>query len=126
MISYRVIVERDETENKLISEATVKIKIKNEIHHVVAESHGPVGALDRALRQALEKDFPEIKDISLSDFKVRILDSAEGTDARIRVQIESSDSKEIWGTVGASDNIIEASWEALKDSVEYKILRDKK
>lgn len=126
LISYRVIVERDETENKLISEATVKIKIKNEIHHVVAESHGPVGALDRALRQALEKDFPEIKDISLSDFKVRILDSAEGTDARIRVQIESSDSKEIWGTVGASDNIIEASWEALKDSVEYKILRDKK
>lgn len=126
LISYRVIIERDETENKLISEATVKIKIKNEIHHVVAESHGPVGALDRALRQALEKDFPEIKDISLSDFKVRILDSAEGTDARIRVQIESSDSKEIWGTVGASDNIIEASWEALKDSVEYKILRDKK
>ena len=57
---------------------------------------------------------------------MRILDSAEGTDARIRVQIESSDSKEIWGTVGASDNIIEASWEALKDSVEYKILRDKK
>ncbi len=126
LISYRVIVERDETENKLISEATVKIKVKDEIHHVVAESHGPVGALDRALRQALEKDFPGIKDVSLSDFKVRILDSAEGTDARIRVQIESSDAKEIWGTVGASDNIIEASWEALKDSVEYKILRDKK
>ena len=126
LISYRVIVERDETEDRIISEATVKIKVKDKIHHVVAESHGPVGALDHALRQALESEYPGIKDVSLSDFKVRILDSAEGTDARIRVQIESSDGKEIWATVGASDNIIEASWDALRDSVEYKILRDKK
>ncbi len=126
LIGYRVIVERDEEENKLISEATVKIKVDGKTLHTVAESHGPVGALDHALRQALENAYKGIKDVNLTDFKVRILDSGEGTEARIRVQIESTDGKEIWGTVGASDNIIEASWEALRDSVEYKILLDNK
>ncbi len=88
----------------------------------MAESNGPVGALDAALRKAIAPVFPEISEVELIDFKVRILDSQHGTDAIIRVQIESTDGKEIWGTVGASDNIIEATWEALIDSVEYKIL----
>lgn len=121
LLSYWVIVKR---ENKsLISEAVVKLQVNGKIHHTVAEASGPVGALDHALRKALEKAYPVIKEINLTDFKVRILDSGEGTDAIIRVQIESTDGKEVWGTVGASDNIIEASWEALKDSVEYKLLR---
>jgi 2-isopropylmalate synthase len=124
VIGYRVIVERDEVRQVMLSEATVKLKVDGEIHHEVAETTGPVGALDHALRKALEKSFPSIGEVTLSDFKVRILDSGEGADARIRVQIESTDGKEIWGTVGASDNIIEASWEALKDSVEFKLHKE--
>ena len=99
-----------------------KIKIDDQIHHTVAEANGPVGALDDALRRAIAPVFPEIMDVELIDFKVRILESQHGADAIIRVQIESTDGNEIWGTVGASDNIIEATWEALVDSVEYKIL----
>lgn len=121
LIGYRVIVERDEVRREMVSEATVKLKVDGELHHEVAEATGPVGALDHALRKALIKAYPEINEISLSDFKVRILESGQGADARIRVIIETTDGEEIWGTVGASDNIIEASWEALKDSVEYKL-----
>ena len=121
LLGYRVIVERDEQHNELVSEATVKLKVKGDIHHEVAEASGPVGALDHALRKALQKAYPEIEEIQLCDFKVRILDSGEGADARIRVQVDSTDGKNYWGTIGASDNIIEASWEALKDSVEYKL-----
>ncbi len=118
---YRVIVERDEFARTTKSEATVKLEIDGSIEHTVAEAHGPVAALDLALRKALVKKFPQIKDIELSDFKVRIIDSGAGANAITRVQIESTDSKNVWGTVGASDNIIVASWEALKDSVEYKL-----
>ena len=121
VLSYRVIVERDEARNETLSEASVKLRIKGELCHEVAEARGPVGALDHALRKALEREYPQIKEVTLSDFKVRILESSMGTDAIIRVQIESSDREHIWGTVGASDNIIVASWEALKDSVEYKL-----
>jgi 2-isopropylmalate synthase len=90
----------------------------------VAECVGPVGALDKALRKALERAYPAIKDTALSDYKVRILDSKRGTNSRTRVLIETSDGKDIWGTVGLSDNIIEASWEALRDAFEYKLLRE--
>ncbi len=123
LVGYRVIVERDELLDKLVSEASVKLRVNGEIRHTVAESQGPVGALDHALRKALEKDYPEINEVTLSDFKVRILDGGKGADARILVHVESTDGEEIWGTVGASDNIIEASWEALKDSVEYRLSR---
>ena len=78
-------------------------------------------ALDHALRKALEKDFPSIAEVRLVDFKVRILESNLGTDAITRVHVESTDGKDTWGTVGVSDNVIEASWEALVDSVEYKL-----
>jgi len=122
---YRVIVERDEVLRKTRSEATVKLEIDGSIEHTVAETHGPVAALDLALRKALAKRYPQIKDVELSDFKVRILDSDSGTGATTRVQIETKDGDKIWGTVGVSDNIIEASWEALKDSVEYKLLKDR-
>ena len=121
LISYKVTTECAKGGDTLISEATVKLKVDGKVRHTVFESSGPVGALDGALRQALEQDYPQIKEVKLADFKVRILDSTEGSNARIRVQIESTDGENFWGTVGASDNIIEASWEALKDAVEYKL-----
>ena len=93
--------------------------------HTVAEGNGPVNALDNALRKALEEVYPELSQIHLTDYKVRILDSKAATRAKTRVLIESSDGKERWGTVGLSTNIIEASWEALLDSIEYKLLKER-
>ncbi len=122
---YRVIVERDENTHFTKSEATVKLEVNGNIEHTVAEAHGPVAALDFALRKALMKTYPQLKDMELSDFKVRIIDSQSGTSAITRVQVETKDSSNVWGTVGASDNIIVASWEALKDSVEYKLSKEK-
>ncbi len=121
---YRLITERQGPEASIVSEATVKLKVKGRRIHTVAESVGPVGALDTALRLALERAYPAIKDMALSDYKVRILDSRRGANSRARVLIETTDGQEMWGTVGLSDNIIEASWEALRDSVEYKLLID--
>jgi 2-isopropylmalate synthase len=119
---FRVIIERRSPESSVVAEATVKVKVKGKSMHTVAECVGPVGALDKALRLALDKAYPVIKDTTLSDYKVRILDSKRGTNSRARVLIETTDGQEIWGTVGVSDNIIEASWEALRDAVEYKLL----
>ena len=120
--SFRVSVERRENE-KVISEATVKLKIGKKIMHTVAEGNGPVNALDNALRKALEEEYPELSMMHLTDYKVRILDSKSATRAKTRVLIESSDGEERWGTVGVSTNIIEASWGALLDSIEYKLLK---
>jgi 2-isopropylmalate synthase len=121
---YRVIIERRGPESSVVAEATVKVKVRGKSMHTVAECVGPVGALDKALRLALERAYPAIKDTALSDYKVRILDSKRGTNSRARVLIETSDGEDIWGTVGLSDNIIEASWEALRDAFEYKLLRE--
>ncbi len=118
---YRVSVERRGTES--VSEATVKLKINGESVHTVAECSGPVGALDKALRVALESVYPQLKQVELRDYKVRILDSRTGANARTRVFIESGDGRAVWGTVGVSDNIIDASWEALTDAVNYKLLQ---
>ena len=118
---YRVSVERRGTES--VSEATVKLKINGQSVHTVAECTGPVGALDKALRVALESVYPQLKQVELRDYKVRILDSRSGANARTRVFIESGDGREVWGTVGVSDNIIDASWEALTDAVNYKLLQ---
>lgn len=120
--SFRVSVERREDE-RVISEATVKLKIGKKIMHTVAEGNGPVNALDNALRKALKEEYPELSTMHLTDYKVRILDSKAATRAKTRVLIESSDGKERWGTVGVSTNIIEASWGALLDSIEYKLLK---
>ena len=106
-----------------VCEATVKVRVGDVTHHTVAEGDGPVDALDGALRSALAKSFPQIKKIKLTDYKVRIIDTATGTAARTRVLIQSSDDKREWGTVGVSENIIEASLKALVDSLEYALLK---
>ena len=120
---YRVIVERRGAEAALVAEATVKLKVNGESLHTVAECTGPVGALDKALRLALEHVYPALRQMRLTDYKVRILDSRQSTNARTRVLIETTDGHSIWGTVGVSDNVIDASWEALRDSVEYKLMQ---
>jgi 2-isopropylmalate synthase len=118
---YRVIVERHGAE--IWSEATVRVTVAGESIHTVAESTGPIGALDKALRLALEKTYPELRTMTLRDYKVRIIEgnAATGTGSKTRVLVESGDGHSIWGTVGVSDNIIDASWEALREAVEYRI-----
>lgn len=126
VLSYRVTVRQGQMGDQLgrISEATIKVRAQGEVHHVVAEATGPVGALAKALYLAIGNAFPSILEMKLEDYKVRILESKKGTDAITRVQIDFTDGIEHWGTVGASDNIIEASWQALRDAVEYKLMRD--
>ena len=116
---FRVIVEKRGGDAPCLSEATIKIRVNEETEITAAEGDGPVNALDLALRKALTNFYPKVKDVRLRDFKVRILDGADGTAAKTRVLIESGDGENIWGTVGVSENILEASWEALVDSVEY-------
>jgi 2-isopropylmalate synthase len=102
-------------------EATVKVRVNGEAEYTVAEGDGPVNALDAALRKALRPFYPKIGEIQLDDYKVRILNGQQGSAARTRVLIDSTDGRESWGTVGVSDNIIEASWLALVDSFEFKL-----
>jgi 2-isopropylmalate synthase len=103
----------------------VKVKVGNEIMHTAAEGNGPVNALDDALRKALLQFYPSLAQVKLVDYKVRILEESVGTGSQVRVLIESSDGVEEWRTVGSSTNIIEASWLALADSLEYWLLRQK-
>ncbi|MBD3314876.1 MAG: citramalate synthase, partial [Chitinivibrionales bacterium] len=120
---FRVIEEQRVDE--MHSEATIKVEEdEHRFEHTAADGDGPVNALDNALRKALMKFFPSIGEVKLEDFKVRVLDGSEGTEAKVRVLIESSDGKERWGTIGVSTNIIEASWLALIDSLKYKLMRD--
>jgi 2-isopropylmalate synthase len=121
---FRVIVEKRGKNDPCVSEATVKVRVHGEVEHSVAEGDGPVNALDTALRRVLTRFYPDIAKVVLTDFRVRILDPQEATAAKTRVVIESGDGRETWGTVGVSGNIIEASWEALVDSVEYKLFRE--
>jgi len=116
---YRVIIERHQ--GQLTAEATVKLRVGEQECHTVAECTGPFGALDKALRLALEGVYPQLKEMELRDYKVRILESRQGANSRTRVFIESGDAEDIWGTVGVSDNIVDASWEALTDAVNYKL-----
>jgi 2-isopropylmalate synthase len=116
-------VERN-TAGRIVTEATVKLKVGGSSEHVVAEGDGPINALDNALRKSLERFYPDIKDMQLIDYKVRVVNARAGTAARVRVIIESRDADSLWGTVGVSENIIDASWEALVDSVEYKLLKN--
>ena len=120
-IGFRVIVEKRREDEEPISEATVKIKVNGALEVTAAEGIGPVNALDKALKKALGKFYPELADVHLRDYKVRILDETKGTKAKIRVLIESGDKDSKWGTVGVSENIIEASWQALIDSIQYKL-----
>ena len=118
---FRVIVEKRGSDEPCISEATVKVKVNGVAELTAGEGHGPVDALNAALRQALTRFYPEIEQIALTDYRVRILDPQEATRAMTRVLIESGDGARQWGTVGVSENIIEASWQALLDSIEYKL-----
>jgi 2-isopropylmalate synthase len=105
------------------TEATVKLRVVDVVEHTVSEGDGPVNALDGALRKALERHFPPLREMHLVDYKVRVINARAGTAARVRVVIESMDADEVWGTVGVSENVIEASWLALVDSFEYKLAK---
>ncbi|MFH1783806.1 MAG: citramalate synthase [bacterium] len=122
LIDFRVSVEK--LENGMFSEATVKLEVNGVEKHTAAEGDGPVNALDNALRKALKAFYPTLREVHLVDYKVRVIGGEEGTAAKVRVLVESSDAQDTWETVGVSENIIEASWNALVDSIEYKLLKD--
>ncbi len=124
LVKYHVTMEKGAA-GDMVTEATVKLKVDGVTEHVVGEGDGPVNALDAALRKSLERFYPSIRDVRLIDYKVRVVNARAGTAARVRVIIESRDKSDIWGTVGVSENIIDASWQALVDSVEYKLQKDK-
>ncbi len=121
----RVIVEKRKEREEAISEATVKLVVDGKTEHTVAEGKGPVNALDSALRKALHRFYPTLREMELIDYKVRVLTAEAGTAAPVRVLIESGDRDGRWGTVGVSTNIIEASWQALVDAIEYKLHKDR-
>jgi 2-isopropylmalate synthase len=123
LIDYTAAVEH-RSGRGMFSEATVKVQVGDEVFHEVAEGNGPVNAMNVALRKAIQQFYPRLGTVHLTDYKVRILDSASGTAAMVRVLIDSTDGERSWTTVGASTNIIEASWIALADGVEYFILTD--
>ncbi|MGE5280423.1 MAG: citramalate synthase [Deltaproteobacteria bacterium] len=120
---FRVIIEKRK-KGRVTSEATVKLRVGKMSEHTSSDGDGPVNALDNALRKALKAFYPQVQKMHLSDFKVRVLDAKEGTAAKVRVLIQSQDERDTWTTVGVSENIIEASWQALVDSIEYKLLKD--
>jgi 2-isopropylmalate synthase len=120
--SYRVETER--RGDRLMTEATVKLTVGERVEHTVAEGDGPVNALDAALRKALLPYYPRLEEMQLADYKVRVVNGRDGTAGRVRVVIESREGGDVWGTVGVSENIIEASWLALADSFEYKLFKD--
>jgi 2-isopropylmalate synthase len=119
--SWRVIAEKRE-DGRVQTEATIKIWVDGERYVRTAEGNGPVNALDRALRDALVETHPHLKDIRLTNFKVRILDETKGTEAVTRVLLDASDGVDTWGAIGVSENVIESSWEALVDSLEAGML----
>jgi len=123
LVGFRVIIEK-RSDDELISEATIMVRVGGSIEHTAAVGNGPVNALDNALRKALEKFYPTLRDVSLLDYKVRVFSTGAGTGSRVRVLVESGDRHDRWGTVGVSENIIEASWQALTDSITYKLLKD--
>ena len=137
-IHYRVNVQMDEVrvvdsaspgrpeerQGSLTTEAIVKVRVEDRIEHVAGEGDGPVNALDNALRKALLPAYPGLAAMRLVDYRVRVINSTEGTAARVRVVIECADDAAVWSTVGVSENIIEASWLALADAYEYKLLQD--
>jgi 2-isopropylmalate synthase len=132
LVDFMVVVEskrrpstRKETE-QMLSEAMVKVKVGGQIIHTAAEGDGPVNALDLALRKALLQFYPSLKQVKLVDYKVRILEESTGTESQVRVLIESSDGEKEWRTVGGSTNIIEASWLALADGLEWWLIKKKK
>jgi len=131
LVDFMVVVERkrrpagSKSAEDMLSEAMVKVMVGGEIIHTAAEGNGPVNALDRALRKALLQFYPALTKIRLADYKVRILEENVGTESKVRVFIESTDGINEWQTVGSSTDIIEATWLALADSLEYWLLKHK-
>jgi len=123
LVTYRVFVGKRALDAEPVTEATLKVRVKGEEVLTVAQGDGPVHALDGALRKALIPFYPELSHIRLTDFKVRVVNVKEGTAAKVRVLVESADERESWSTIGVSTNVIEASWEALVDSIEYGLSR---
>ena len=123
LMGFRVIVEKKTDEDPPFSEATIMVRVGDRVEHTAAVGDGPVNALDNAIRKALEKFFPELREVKLLDYKVRILSTKDGTAAATRVLIESGDGESKWGTVGVDENIIQASWQALVDAIDYKLLK---
>ena len=124
LIGFRTIIEKRREGEEPTSEATIMVKVGGRIEHTAATGKGPVNAIDNALRKALDKFYPTLKNVKLHDYKVRVLTAGKGTSAKVRVLVESGDEEESWGTVGVSVNIIEASYQALVDSIEYKLLKE--
>jgi len=124
LLGFRVINEKRREDEPPIAEATIMIRVGGAIEHTAALGNGPVNALDNAVRKALEKFYPQLREMELVDYKVRVLSAGHGTGAQVRVLIESGDATDRWGTVGLSENIVEASWQALADSINYKLLKD--
>ena len=121
LLDFTVLVQQ-RLEGNIVADATVKVRVGDQVLHTAAEGNGPVNALDIALRKALIDVYPQLADVRLSDYKVRILDSASATGAGVRVLIDSENGERRWSTVGANTNIIKASWQALADSMEYALL----
>lgn len=120
----RTITEKRTEQEDPVTEATLIVQVDGVTEHMAAIGNGPVNAMDQALRKALEKFYPNLKEVRLKDYRVRVLGTKQGTDAVVRVLIESGDGESDWSTVGVSENIVEASWKALIDSIDYKILKD--
>ncbi len=129
---YHVVVQMDDSGNGSavakpalpMTQATVKVAVGDKVELVAGEGDGPVNALDNALRKALIPAYPQLETMRLVDYKVRVINSTEGTAAKVRVVIESADEHDVWSTIGVSENVIEASWQALADAVDYKLLKD--
>ena len=122
---FRVIDEKRSEGEPPIAEATIMIAVGDRVEHTAAMGNGPVNAMDNALRKALEKFYPEVADVQLIDYKVRVIRQG-GTGSSVRVLIHSGDKEADWGTVGVSHNIIEASWQALVDSIRFKLWRTRR
>ena len=130
LISFRVIDSKSDLEDELSeaknSEATIMVRVDGEIEHTAAIGNGPVNAMDLALRKALLKFYPELSEVRLVDYKVRVLPMGSATGSMVRVLVESGDDVEHWGTVGVSYNIVEASWQAIYDSLIYKLMKERR
>jgi 2-isopropylmalate synthase len=126
LIGFRVLDQKLRDDGSPVAEATIQVRVGGKVEHTAAIGNGPVNALDNALRKALEKFYPQLKTMSLLDYKVRVLPGRAGTASKVRVLIESTDGVDQWGTVGVSHDILEASWQALVDSITYKMYKDEK
>ncbi|MGD9949683.1 MAG: citramalate synthase [Desulfobulbus sp.] len=124
--AFRVMNHKYDINKNPLTEATIRLWVNGQAEHTAAMGEGPVNALDKAMRKALMRFYPGLEDMNLHDYKVRVLTGEHGTGAKVRVLVESKDLEESWGTVGVSENIIEASWQALADSINYKLMKDEK